>query len=319
MDRDDTRRGNRLNDAEQDVGVGTPLFGRATPRIVDDVGRHRWVGVLVGEIGRRQEELVTLGVGRRRPVALVHVPAPDPAGARRHTDLIADTVVSDHRSHRVRPVAVIVAGLGRVGAADAAAGMNGIVPVVVVVTRRTPVFPDQRRVIPEVARVLTGDDDPGAVDPHRPCFGRSDEGDVPLDSQGCLDLRRSGVARHFIETNRRIGVDMEHVIPRRHLADQLEIASYPDHVGDPERPELDVGLPEPFDQRPLGSLGGFPEDPNDESALFGLGLQRPGAGEIRLLREKNQAFRRASGCLAQHPRIDLGRPRIAVDSKSHTH
>ena len=59
-----------------------------------------------------QKELETLHVRRGRSIAAIHIPAPDPARAGRDADLIGPTIVTDHGTHRVSTVAIVVARLG---------------------------------------------------------------------------------------------------------------------------------------------------------------------------------------------------------------
>ena len=67
------------------------------------------------------------------PITLIHISAADPFRAGRNADLITGAVVANRSAGRVGAVAVIVARRHRVRAAGAAAGVNRVVPVVVVI------------------------------------------------------------------------------------------------------------------------------------------------------------------------------------------
>ena len=81
---------------------------------------------------RRQEELKTLRVGCGRPVALIHIAAAYEFRARRHADLITSAVVSDGRADCVRAVSEVIAWLRRISRARSGAGMDAVMPVVIV-------------------------------------------------------------------------------------------------------------------------------------------------------------------------------------------
>src|SRR5690606_9443717 len=83
----------------------------------------------------------------------------DPAGARRHADLVRAAVVADHGAHGVGTVSIVVAGFRGVRATTAAAAVHGVMPVVIVVCGGAvpaPILLLQRRVVPVVAGVLSG-------------------------------------------------------------------------------------------------------------------------------------------------------------------
>ena len=87
---------------------------------------------------------------------LIHVAAADPGCAGCNTDLVAAAVIADHGAHGMGAVAVIVAWFGRVGATNATATVNAVVPVVIVIGRSTvptAILVDQGRMIPIVTGV----------------------------------------------------------------------------------------------------------------------------------------------------------------------
>ncbi len=86
-------------------GRRTAFARRTRPAVVHHVRAERRVGVLTLEVGRCDEELEALRVGRRGAVPLIHVPAADPLRARRDTDLVTRSVVTGGGARRVRSVA----------------------------------------------------------------------------------------------------------------------------------------------------------------------------------------------------------------------
>ena len=83
---------------------------------------------------RREEEFHALHVCGGGAVALVHITATDPLGARRHSDLIGAAIAADRGGNGVGAVEKVIARLGRVVAAGvAAAVVNGVMPVEIVV------------------------------------------------------------------------------------------------------------------------------------------------------------------------------------------
>lgn len=80
-----------------------------------------------------EEEFETLRVSRRCSVALVHVAATYPFGSRRHADLIARAIIPSGGSNRMSPVTVIIARLCRIRPARPTAGVNAVMPIVIVI------------------------------------------------------------------------------------------------------------------------------------------------------------------------------------------
>ena len=115
---------------------------------------HHWI--------RREEKFEALHVTRGRAVALVHIAAADALRARRHPDLVARPVIADRRAHRVGAVATVVARLRRVRPTNAAAGMDGVVPVIVMIRGHaipTAVMRFDRVMRPAETGVAITDDD----------------------------------------------------------------------------------------------------------------------------------------------------------------
>ena len=112
----------------------TTLGRRTQPGIVGNVRRLRWVGVAAADPRRRKEPLHALDVTSRCAIPLVHVTATNPLRAGRHPDLVTHAIVTDHGTGGVRAVRDVVARERRIVAAGiAAAVMDGVVPVVIVI------------------------------------------------------------------------------------------------------------------------------------------------------------------------------------------
>jgi len=194
------------------------------------------VRIVAGAIGRRQEELEAGAVGGRCAVAGIHVATGDPACAGGDADLIGAAVVADHRAHGVGAVIIVVAGLGRIRRTARVGAADGVEPVVVVCGRRavpSRVLADQRRMIPVVAGVLTGNEYILAGEAHRPDRGRVDPGDARLDGQDLLHSRGK-LADRMRHRQVRIEFDGRHVCARRQLPGECGIDIECDEVGDPK-------------------------------------------------------------------------------------
>ena len=128
----------------------------------------RRIRVVSGQIGRRNHELKTLCVTGGRPEALIHVAATDPLGSRSDPDLVPRPVVSHDCASRVSPMPTIVTGLLRVGSANTAAGMNGVVPVEIVICDDS--------IPPTVSRLQR------CMSPARSCIEITHDNSPPLES-----------------------------------------------------------------------------------------------------------------------------------------
>jgi len=118
------------------------------------------VRIVAGQIGRRDGELETLSVGGRRAVALIHVAATDPLGARSYSYLITGAIVPNGGAGRVCSVTLIITGRDSVRSAGTTARVNRVVPVEVVVGRDAvpaAVFGFQRVVRPAHAGIKITD------------------------------------------------------------------------------------------------------------------------------------------------------------------
>ncbi len=108
--------------------------GRTAPRVINDVRGQVGAGIRAVEIGRGDKPLETFAVGGGRAVALIHIPAANPFRPRGDANLVASVVVTEHRAHRMGTMPVVVARLGRIGRAIGIAGMDGVMPVVVMIS-----------------------------------------------------------------------------------------------------------------------------------------------------------------------------------------
>ena len=160
-----------LDDLLQGVRRAT-LARRATPAVVHHVGPPGRIRVLPLEIRGRHEELEALGVGRRRSVPLIHVPAADPLRAGCDADLIGPgcrrhrrrfpSRVCRGRSRRTAPGGSAYRCRRRCGSRPTSCSCGPHAPV------PAPVLRLERVVRPAVAGVLDGDDDAGAVEAEGP-------------------------------------------------------------------------------------------------------------------------------------------------------
>ena len=114
----------------------TALRTRALPGVDRDVGRLGCVALVWGAVDgiRREEELHAFDVPGRCAVALVHVTAANPLGARRHADLVTHSIIANRSPSRMRAVKEIVAWKRRIVPARIAdAVVNRVVPIVIVI------------------------------------------------------------------------------------------------------------------------------------------------------------------------------------------
>ena len=91
------------------------------------------IGTIAGQVGRRDHELKALGVCGRRSVTDIHVSTAYPLCVRRDTDLICPAIVAEHRADRMCAMAIVITRSRCICSAYAAARVNSIMPVIVVV------------------------------------------------------------------------------------------------------------------------------------------------------------------------------------------
>ena len=115
----------------------TAFRGRTTPGVNGNIrcfGRVALTRVAAYRV-RRQEKLHALDVSGRCADTHVHVAATDPLCAGRHSNLVRATVVADRCASGVAPWKKSSQGCGELGPQGRHAGMNGVMPVVIVIGR----------------------------------------------------------------------------------------------------------------------------------------------------------------------------------------
>jgi len=140
---------------------------------------------------------------------------------------------------------VIVARLGRIGAALPAAAVNGIVPVIVVAGGRAvpaPIPVHEGRMPPVNPRILAGDDDALPRVAQGPGVVGVDAHQVLLDARNGTaegqDAGRRQPGLQFDAAHVRVGSDGRHVGPPRQLIEQVLAGPHPDGVDQVIRPVL---------------------------------------------------------------------------------
>jgi len=106
---------------------------RTTPGVDRNIRRFGRVGILAVDPGRRQEPLHALHVSGRSAVALIHVTTTNPFCTRGHADLVTSAVIANGCAGGMGAVKEVVAWERRIRTANATAGMDRVVPVVVVI------------------------------------------------------------------------------------------------------------------------------------------------------------------------------------------
>ena len=125
--------------------------------------------------------------GGIRTRALLAAFGSNPLHMRSHADLVAIPIVAGHCAHRVRPVAVVVAGDERRGPAHVGRVEPAVVVVEIAGAEIASVLVDEGGMIELDTGVDAGDDDTfAAVAERRPHERRPDPIDAPLDP---ADLR----------------------------------------------------------------------------------------------------------------------------------
>src|SRR5262245_45651108 len=114
----------------------TTYIRRALPGVVGNVWRHCRVAlawIAANRIWRKEKFHAFDHCGRRRRrVRCIRLAASDPLCAGRHPNLVAHTVIADHRTSGVAAVTMAIARLWRVVATWVAyTVMNGVMPIVI--------------------------------------------------------------------------------------------------------------------------------------------------------------------------------------------
>ncbi len=170
----------------------------------------------------------------------------------------------------------------------------------------------ERLVVPVVAGVLAADHRPRAVDSLGPEVRRPGMGDAPRDPSWRTAATRRPLRRveaRILQLHPGIGAHPTHVVAPGHGLGGRDVAPHPDHVGDPERPCLDVQRRERREHRRLFHGRRLPQALEDEAALGLLGPQTFGGTQVRLGLQYHQELGRAlPRRRLQHPRVDLASP-----------
>jgi len=202
-------------------GDRTTFRGRATPGVDGNVRRFGRVALarVAANRVRCQEKVHALDVSGRCANAHAHVATSNPLGARRHSNLVRATVVADRCASSVASMEEVIARLWRVGTAGATAGMNGVVPVEIMIARY-PVPP----AVVRLERVMRPANTRVGARHHNILPGKSERPDIRsmrvtdarFDRLWCLRLRRrlnrSARLRKRI-LNLRIALDARHIRP----------------------------------------------------------------------------------------------------------
>ena len=171
--------------------IGIAAFtGRATPRIIDHIRSQSGVRVTAINAGGGDEPLVALCIRGRCSRTTIHVPAANPACAGSHTNLVAAAIISHHGAHGVCAVTIVITGGGGIGPTGitGVAIMNGIVPVVVMISRGaipTAILVNLSGMIPLIAGVLSTNDHPLTGIAKIPNLRRFNQTDIPFN---CIRL-----------------------------------------------------------------------------------------------------------------------------------
>jgi hypothetical protein len=206
----------RFNGSLQRVSR-TTLGRRTKPGVTRNVrrfGRVTFIGRAVGRI-RRKKPLHALDVSGRCSVALIHVTAADPLCAGGHPDLVAHAVITGCSPYRMGAMAIVIAWESRIVTAGVAAAIvNGVVPVVIVIGNDsvpTAVVRLKRVMRPANTGIGTGHDNVLSGESQCPHLGRVRVLDAQLDRGR---LRRSFL---YMVRLRQVIVDARVAFHSRHV------------------------------------------------------------------------------------------------------
>src|SRR5438309_4349805 len=233
----DTSSSLSFNSGLQLVADSAAFRDWATPgvnRYVGGLGRVA-ISVRAVERIRRKEKFHALHVCGWCAVALVHVTATNPLRARGHPDLVTRAVIADRCAGGVRAVKEIVAREKRVRTANATAGMDGIVPVEVVIgvdSVPAAIVRFQRVMRPANPGICTGNNNVLAGVPKRPDLWRVRIIDSWFD---CGWPRRRFLNRAWLREvvmNNWVAFDASHPRERRQCLSDLAITLHQNCVND---------------------------------------------------------------------------------------
>ena len=273
-----------FNSSLQLVADNTTLRHRAGPGVDCNIGRLSRVTFVrrAANWVRCEEKFHALHICRRRAVALVHVTASNPLRARRHADLIGAAIVADRCARCMATMKEIVTRLGRVRSANAATGMNAVMPAKIVIgvdSVPATIMRLERVMCPANTGIRTGNHDSLPLEPERPHIRRMRVSNSRLDRR--WRRRTAGSYRRLLDraslrkviVNKRIACDSRHVRASRQRIGDLTSAFHHDGVNDIERLMFDVAFAQPLKDRPLRGLGLFKQGLINEAGLFRFSLQ----------------------------------------------
>src|SRR5262249_12940068 len=280
-------------------------------RNVGGLGRVAIVGRAVERI-RRQEPLHALDVPGRCAVALIHVAAPDPLRAGCHPDLVTRAVIADRSAGSMTAVEVIIARLLRIVAARiAGAVVDGIVPVVVVISVDsipTAVMRLERVMRPANTGIRTGNHNVLAGVPKSPNLwsvrvlnSRFDCG-WPVRFGRTLDWPWLWQ----LVVNNWVAFNASHARPSRQRLGKFAVTFQQNHVDDVERLILNVAVAQPLQNGRLRDLALAQQRFIHVAAFFSLGRQTGRAAQISLIGKYDEEFSLLTiGSVFHYPRRNL--------------
>ena len=273
-----------FNSSLQFVADNTTLRDRAGPGIDCNMGcfsRVAFVRRAANRI-RRQKEFHALHICRRCAVALVHVTACNPFCAGRHADLVGPAIVPNRGAGRVRTMEEIITRLWRVRAANAAAGMNRIMPAKIVIrvdSVPAAVMRLERVMCPANTGIRTGNHDGLPLESERPDIWRVRVSNPRLNRH--RRRRAAGSQRRLFDrtslrkviVNKRITCNPRHIRASSQRVGNLTSAFHKDRINDIKRLMLDFAVTQPLQDRLLRTLGLLQQGLINEAALFRFSLQ----------------------------------------------
>ena len=310
-----------FNGGLQLVADNTTLRDRATPGVDCNIGcfgRVAFVRRAIQRIGR-EEKFHALHICGRCAVALVHVTASNPLCAGRHPDLVGAAIVTDRCARSMAAMKEIVTRLWRIRAANAATGMNAVMPAKIVIrvdSVPAAVMRFERVVRPANTGIRAGNDNSLPSEPKRPDIRRVRVSNARLDRRrrrGAAGLQRRLLDRASLRKvilNMGIACNARHVGASGQRVGDLSSALHHDRINDIEGLMLDVVFAQPLQDWPLCGLRLVQQGLINETALFGFSWQISGRAQIGLVCEHDKKFSLLSvGGVFHYPWRDLLRRR----------
>src|SRR5439155_9213472 len=255
-----------------------------------------------------------------------HVTASNPLCARRHADLVGPAIVSDRCAGCVRAVEEIITRLWRVRSANAATGMNAVMPAKIVIgvdSVPAAVMRLERVMRPANTGIGAGNHDSLPLEPERPDVRRVRVSDSWLDRR--RRRRAAGSQRRLLDraslrkviVNKRIACNTCHVRTSRQCIGDLSSAFHQDGINDIERLMFDVAFAQPLQDWLLPALSLLQQGLINKAGFFALSWQIGCRAQVGLVCEHDKKFSLLSvGGVLDHPWGDLVRDvdRVAANS-----